>query len=125
MSSALDSLGLAMDADVVIHEATNSFLAGLDKGTDLRAVTRDAMVHGHSTPHMAGKFAKNVRAKKLVMNHFSARYKGDQAVDSLCIMTRLEEQAMAASGLRRDSVAAAWDFMVLPVQQSRGCEKAQ
>lgn len=109
-----------MDADVVVHEATNAFLAGLDKDTNLQAVTRDAIVHGHSTPYMAGQFAKRVRAKKLVLNHFSARYKGDCDLDSLSIMTRLEGQAIKASGLKSNSVAAAWDFMVLPVQRKRG-----
>ena len=63
----------------------------------------------------AGEFAKRINAKKLVLNHFSARYKGDQSIDSMTIMTRIERQAIKASGLPEDSVAAAWDFMVLPV----------
>lgn len=112
--------GLAIGADVVVHEATNSFLSGIDKDTNLQAVTRDAIVHGHSTPYMAGQFARRVRAKKLVLNHFSARYKGDQSVDSLSIMMRLEGQAVKASGLESNKVAAAWDFMILPVRQSKG-----
>ena len=33
-------------------------------------------------------------------------------------MTRMERQAMKASGLPVDSVAAAWDFMVLPVARN-------
>ena len=106
-----------MDADVVIHEATNSFLMGVDKDTNLRSVTRDAIVHGHSTPYMAGDFAKRVRARRLLLNHFSARYKGDQSVDSISIMMRLEGQARKASGLKESDVAAAWDMMVLPVPQ--------
>ncbi len=111
--------GLATDADVVVHEATNSFLAGIDRDTDLQAVTRDAVVHGHSTPYMAGTMAKRVGAKKLVMNHFSARYKGDPSVESLSIMMRLEGQAMKSSGMKPNQVAAAWDFMVLPVRPSK------
>lgn len=107
--------GLAQDADVLIHEATNSYLAGIDKDTDLKEVTRDAIFHGHSTPHMAGEFAKHVRAKRLVLNHFSARYKGDCSVDSLSIMMRIEGQALKASGLKETDVAAAWDLMVLPI----------
>jgi ribonuclease Z len=107
-----------MDADVVVHEATNSYLAGIDRDTNLREVTRDTVVHGHSTPYIAGDFAKRVRAKKLILNHFSARYKGDQSVDSLSIMTRLEGQAAKASGLGEAQVAAAWDLMVLPVPQN-------
>jgi len=110
--------GLAMDADVVIHEATNSYLSGLDKETNLRAVTRDTIVHGHSTPYMAGEFAKRVRAKRLVLNHFSARYRGDQSVDSLSIMMRIEGQAIKASGLTTSDVAAAWDYMVMPIPQN-------
>jgi ribonuclease Z len=107
-----------MDADVVIHEATNSYLKGIDKDTDLRSVTRDAIIHGHSTPYMAGDFAKRVRAKRLVLNHFSARYRGDQSVESFSIMMRIEGQAMKASGLNITEVAAAWDFMVLPIPQN-------
>lgn len=109
-----------MDADVVVHEATNSYLAGIDRDTDIQTVTRDAIVHGHSTPYMAGQFARRVRAKKLLMNHFSARYKGDQSVDSLSIAMRLEGQAAKASGLDSTKVAAAWDFMILPVRHCRG-----
>eukprot|EP00578_Thalassiosira_sp_NH16_P007973 CAMPEP_0181123490 /NCGR_PEP_ID=MMETSP1071-20121207/25931_1 /TAXON_ID=35127 /ORGANISM="Thalassiosira sp., Strain NH16" /LENGTH=686 /DNA_ID=CAMNT_0023208643 /DNA_START=430 /DNA_END=2490 /DNA_ORIENTATION=- len=110
--------GLAQDADVLVHEATNTFLPGVDKDGSVRAVTRDAKIHGHSTPFMAGDFAKRINAKKLVLNHFSARYKGDQSIESMTIMTRMERQAMKASGLSEDSVAAAWDFMVLPVARN-------
>jgi len=113
---ALEVLG--KDADVLVHEATNTFLPGVDKDGSVRGVTRDAMIHGHSTPFMAGEFAKRINAKKLVLNHFSARYKGDQSIDSMTIMTRMERQAIKASGLPEDSVAAAWDFMVLPVARN-------
>lgn len=44
--------GLAQGADVLVHEATNTFLPGVDKDGDLRGVTRDAKIHGHSTPFM-------------------------------------------------------------------------
>eukprot|EP00428_Durinskia_dybowskii_P086497 CAMPEP_0170443982 /NCGR_PEP_ID=MMETSP0117_2-20130122/48278_1 /TAXON_ID=400756 /ORGANISM="Durinskia baltica, Strain CSIRO CS-38" /LENGTH=625 /DNA_ID=CAMNT_0010704747 /DNA_START=350 /DNA_END=2227 /DNA_ORIENTATION=+ len=111
--------GLAMNADVVVHEATNTCLVGIDKDTDLQAATRDAIVHGHSTPFMAGAMAKRVRAKKLVMNHFSARYKGDPSVESISIMMRLEGQAIKASGMTINQVAAAWDFMVLPIRSTK------
>lgn len=108
---------LAHGADVVIHEATNTYLAGLDKGTDMNMVTKDTRIHGHSTPAMAGEFAKKVNAKRLLLNHFSARYKGDATIDSISLMRRIEEQAMKASGLNETEVAAAWDLMVLPVPQ--------
>lgn len=112
---ALD--GLARGADLVIHEATNAYLAGVDRDTNLELVTKDAIVHGHSTPQMAGAFARRVGARRLVLNHFSSRYKGDQTVESMSIMGRIEQQAMKASGLPEDAVAAAWDMMVLPIPQ--------
>jgi ribonuclease Z len=75
----------------------------------MRAVTKDAVVHGHSTPRIAGLFAKQVNANRLIMNHFSARYRGDATLESIATMTRIEEQALKASGLSQDRVAAAWD----------------
>lgn len=81
----------------------------------MKTVTKDAMVHGHSTPHMAGLFARQVGAKRLILNHFSARYRGDAALESMQVMTRIEEQALKASGLDRDRVAAAWDVSVAVV----------
>jgi ribonuclease Z len=78
-------------------------------------VTRDAVVHGHSTPFLAGAFAKSVQARRLVLNHFSPRYKGDASLDSMSIMLRIEKQAMKGSGLNETQVAAAWDTMVLPL----------
>ena len=106
-----------MDADVVIHEATNAFLKGIDRQTDLREVTRDAVVHGHSTPQLAAQFAKSVRAKKLLLNHFSARYKGDASVESISAMTRIEQQAINAGDLDETRVAATWDCMEVPIPQ--------
>lgn len=52
----------AMDADVLVHEATcfdEDFQLALNKG--------------HSTAGMAGDFAKKIRAKHLILNHFSPR----------------------------------------------------
>jgi ribonuclease Z len=131
-------LRLAHGADVVVHEATNTFLPGVDKAKpwpssapalapmqqqqqqqahqqQMRMVSRDAVVHGHSTPIMAGAFARAVQARRLVLNHFSPRYKGDASLDSLSIMMRIEDQAARSSGLNETQVAAAWDLMVLPV----------
>eukprot|EP00551_Chaetoceros_affinis_P007625 CAMPEP_0203664702 /NCGR_PEP_ID=MMETSP0090-20130426/2068_1 /ASSEMBLY_ACC=CAM_ASM_001088 /TAXON_ID=426623 /ORGANISM="Chaetoceros affinis, Strain CCMP159" /LENGTH=683 /DNA_ID=CAMNT_0050528037 /DNA_START=630 /DNA_END=2681 /DNA_ORIENTATION=- len=110
--------GIAQGADVLVHEATNAFLSGIDKDTTKKEVMRDAQIHGHSTPTIAGAFAKQIGAKRLVLNHFSSRYKGDQSLESISIMTRIEQEAIKASGLPQDKVAAAWDFMVLPVPQN-------
>lgn len=52
----------AMDADVLVHEATCS--------NEDYAV---AVSKGHSTAGMAGAFARRIRAKHLILNHFSPR----------------------------------------------------
>ena len=108
---------LAHGADLIIHEATNAYLEGLDMNTNAAQVERDAIIHGHSTPTMAARFARTVQAERLVLNHFSARYKGDPTLESLSIMQRIEEQAIrqGVPGWNETNVAAAWDLMVLPV----------
>jgi ribonuclease Z len=109
-------LKLGEGADVIIHEATNAYLLGVDrKEATLQQVTRDAIIHGHSTPQMAANFCRSVNGRLLLMNHFSSRYKGDCSVDSMSIMMRIEKQACLAGGLSDDQVVAAWDMMVLPV----------
>lgn len=108
-------VGLAQGADVLIHEATNTFINGIDKDTNNEVVTLNAKIHGHSTPYMAGEFAKRIRAKTLIMNHFSPRYKGDQSLESMLVMSHIELQAMKTSELPADKVVAAWDFMSFPI----------
>ena len=109
---------LARNADVIVHEATNAYLTGVDtKDTTFSQVTRDAIIHGHSTPQMAAQFCKKVQGQILLMNHFSARYKGDPSVDSLSIMLRIEKQACQAASYNETQVVAAWDMMILPVPQ--------
>ena len=83
---------LAMDADVLIHEATNAYLPPLDADKGPRGVEKATRAHGHSTPVMAGQFAKSINAKRLILNHFSPRYKGDDGRFSVVRMMRIEEQ---------------------------------
>jgi ribonuclease Z len=52
----------AKGADLLVHEAT------VEEGQDMKAVKI-----GHSTPRMAGAFAKLIGASRLVLTHFSAR----------------------------------------------------
>ena len=62
-SSAM--LDIARGADVLVHESTfNS------------AKKSDALFKGHSTATMAGDFAASIKARNLILTHFSNRYAG-------------------------------------------------
>ncbi|GBG32489.1 Zinc phosphodiesterase ELAC protein 1 [Hondaea fermentalgiana] len=73
--------GIAANADMILHEATNAYLPELglngllDSVDEWQTILR-TLQHGHSTPQMAGKFAQAIGAKSLVMTHFSSRYPG-------------------------------------------------
>ncbi|KAJ3006994.1 UNVERIFIED_CONTAM: hypothetical protein HDU68_003767 [Siphonaria sp. JEL0065] len=99
--------------DLVIHEATNSCLkADIEAGTTLDAVMQQTRDHGHSTPEMAAEFAKRVGAERLVMNHFSSRYKGDAESESIVVMEEVRQLAVSIFGER---VVCARDFMNVKV----------
>ena len=73
-------------------------------------------MHGHSTPQMAGRFARKINAKRLALTHFSPRYTGDDSEASMRTMWAIEDMAKDASGLTGDNdVIAAWDLMNIPV----------
>ncbi|KZT30434.1 hypothetical protein NEOLEDRAFT_1125983 [Neolentinus lepideus HHB14362 ss-1] len=61
---------------LLVHEATDAFIpTSVDpqskRGKEL--VLEKCMERGHSTPEMAGAFAKVIGAKRLVLNHLGAR----------------------------------------------------
>lgn len=80
-------------------------LSRVSQGKTYATVEAEAIDHGHSTPLMAAAFATRVNAKMLVLNHFSARYKGDSSDASVAGMMRIERQAGRASGLERHQVS--------------------
>ena len=107
---------LAEGADLLIHEATNAHLPGIDPNTKdvdtYESVEERAKSRGHSTPQMAGTFAKRIGARKLILNHFSSRYPGDDSDESKVIMGAIAQ--LAASEYGREVVCAR-DLMSLDV----------
>ena len=97
---------LCQGATVLVHEATNARLAS-DTMTD-EALQEQTISHGHSTPQMAGFFAHQIQAKILILNHFSARYKGDTDPVSLAVMEEI--RTLAVSTFKSDSVVCAKDL---------------
>jgi len=110
---------LAHRADLLIHEATNAHLPNVDpdtKDTDtFQIVEARTKSRGHSTPQMAGAFATRVGARKLVLNHFSARYAGDNSEDAARIMDAI--RALAQENFA-GPIACARDLMSLEVEHS-------
>jgi ribonuclease Z len=72
---------IAMDASILVHEATNAYMSkeitknirGLGSSGTPESVRYKAIGRGHSTADMAGEFAKSIRARRLVLNHFSTK----------------------------------------------------
>lgn len=90
--------------DILIHEATNALtrldIEGVKEPSTFEQVEQRAREHGHSTPQMAATFAKKVGAKKLIMTHFSSRYKGDE--EGADIMEEIRQLAVQELGPDRD-----------------------
>lgn len=109
-------IGISMDPDLLIHEATNAHLPGIDLPTKAmdtyESVEERTKSRGHSTPQMAGKFATAIRAKQLVLNHFSSRYSGADDPDATAIMRAIGKLAESEYG---KGVTCAKDFMKVKV----------
>ncbi|XP_062455601.1 zinc phosphodiesterase ELAC protein 1 [Rhea pennata] len=97
------AMKLCYEADILIHEAT------LDDTQEEKA-----REHGHSTPKMASDFAKLCKVKKLVLTHFSQRYKpATQTSEGDTDVTELKRQAESVLG--GQEVTLAEDFMTIEV----------
>ena len=107
--------GLAANADMIVHEATN---AAIEDGETIDAVAKLAVSRGHSTPEMAGAFARACGARQLVLTHVSSRYKGDDSVESVAVMNQIVGQAMET--LESNSVLAAQDLMEIKLTSQKG-----
>lgn len=116
-TSSGDSIrNIAMDADVLVHESTNSYDVIGPQRISFSDFDRFVAARGHSTPRMAGQFAESIRAKQLILTHFSPRYPGDSSESSMKLMSSIEKLAREASGLTEpNSVITAWDNMMIGI----------
>ncbi|KAG2369596.1 hypothetical protein BDR07DRAFT_1447469 [Suillus spraguei] len=109
---------LALSADLLIHEATNAYLPALDSHTKaedtFESVEARTKSRGHSTPQMAGAFAARIGARQLVLNHFSARYPGNDDVDPTA-KAIMESIARLAEKHYNGKITCARDFMSFDV----------
>jgi len=112
------SVGPCLDSSVVLHESTLE-----NKQYQL------AQDHGHSTPKLAVDFAHKCRAKQLILNHFSQRYKKQSDIDpndkksaeiqtDKILLTEGKERAREL-GKREDYVDIAEDLKIFHVKHVR------
>ncbi|KAJ3325484.1 hypothetical protein HDV06_004343 [Boothiomyces sp. JEL0866] len=109
-NNADEMIELSRGCNVLVHEATNAFLKG-DEGTR-ESVKESTISHGHSTPEMAGSFAKLVNAKHLILNHFSSRYKGDLSDESISVMNEIR---LLAVNEFNEKVYCAYDYYTFEI----------
>lgn len=74
--SAIIPLATNPSPSLLIHEATDAYIPRFidPKATRLpEVVTEKALSRGHSTPQMAGEFARKIGANRLILNHIGGR----------------------------------------------------
>ena len=112
---------LAKEADLIVHEATNAHLPGVDSRVKTEdtyeSVEERTKSRGHSTPQMAGRFVKRIGAKNLFLNHFSSRYSGGDDESSRAIMEAIRKLAIAE--IRDGEVVCAKDLMSVEIPPKR------
>ncbi|EUC65724.1 beta-lactamase superfamily protein [Rhizoctonia solani AG-3 Rhs1AP] len=120
---------LSMDASLLVHESTNAYIPlevdprGSGRKESEDSVEERAMQRGHSTPRMAGKFARDIGAKRLVLNHFGSKFASrrpnseqSQSVGTdrqLEVVREIERQASIAWG--NGTAIAAYDLFSIDV----------
>ncbi|VDI35235.1 zinc phosphodiesterase ELAC protein 1-like [Mytilus galloprovincialis] len=97
-------LKVGQNADILVHEAT---LQNSCKDT--------AIQNGHSTPDMAADIAQRLNVKKLVLTHYSQRYKPINCTDTENQETVQILYDEAASVMGKDRVVAAYDLLSISV----------
>ncbi|KAI8084306.1 beta-lactamase-like protein [Gilbertella persicaria] len=112
-------LPLTNTPTLLVHEATNALtrLDTLDAKTmvTFEQVEERTKNHGHSTPQMAAAFAKKIKCKKLILTHFSARYRGDEDPEALEVMEEVRSLAIDVLDQRKEDVLCArdlWSFEI-------------
>ncbi|KII88763.1 hypothetical protein PLICRDRAFT_110762 [Plicaturopsis crispa FD-325 SS-3] len=116
-ASAIIPLAISPSPSLVVHEATDAHIPrSVDPASNrtAEAVREKALARGHSVPSMAGMFAREVGAARLVLNHIGGRFpapRNDRGIGALRtgVMREIERQASEAWGMGR--AEAAWDFM--------------
>lgn len=108
---------------LVVHESTNAWipprvdqrrLYGGARKTP-QSVREKAIAKGHSTPDMAGAFARAVKAERLALTHFSAMFENPSPGHP--VMREIARQATVAWGRRGVKAITAHDLFWIDIPQ--------
>jgi len=116
-ASAIELLLRFPSPSLLVHEATDACIpASVDpqarrKGEE---VQEKVLARGHSTPTMAGDFARRVGAERLVLNHIGNRFPAPRQLKNerdvrFAVIDEISRQASEAWGMGHAQVAH--DFM--------------
>ncbi|KAG6376052.1 beta-lactamase-like protein [Boletus reticuloceps] len=116
-ASGIEPLLKSPPPSLLIHEATD---ACIPTSVDPKArrkdekVRQNVLARGHSTPVMAGEFAKRVGAERLVLNHIGSRFAAPRQSKNghdvrFAVIEEISRQASEAWGMGHAQVA--FDFM--------------
>ncbi|KAF8168730.1 beta-lactamase-like protein [Pholiota molesta] len=117
--SAMVPLCINPSPSLLIHEATDSPISpqadptGKLSKRSAKDVHTKALSRGHSTPEMAGAFAKLIGARDLVLNHIGGRFpapRNPKDYGRHKIMQDIERKASIAWDSGKQA-RAAWDFL--------------
>jgi len=111
---AIEALN-GLECDILVHESTNA-KTSLDGEKSYAEIELDTLQHGHYTPQLAGKLAKTINPKQLILTHFSSRYKDDTTNNSLAIMEEIRQCAIET--FEKPNVITARDFMEVDLHTS-------
>lgn len=124
--NAIIPLCINPSPSLLIHEATDAFIPSTIDPNAKRSqeiVEAKCKERGHSTPAMAGTFAKLIGARQLVLNHIGSRFPAPQNSRRnarelrMAIMGEIERQASQTWEIGR--AQAAMDYMTVCVTALR------
>ncbi|KAF9228034.1 hypothetical protein BS17DRAFT_726816 [Gyrodon lividus] len=106
---------------LLIHEATDAFIPlSVDPHARRKEqeVQQKVLARGHSTPVMAGEFARRVGAERLVLNHIGSRFPAPRQLEDafdvrFAVIDEIARQASKAWGMGHAQVA--FDFMKVTI----------
>ncbi|KAI6038978.1 beta-lactamase-like protein [Pisolithus marmoratus] len=124
-ASSIIPLLTSPSPSLLVHEATDAFISSEIDPQAKRSreeVEQKVSARGHSTPAMAGEFAKRVGAERLILNHIGSRfpaprqYQGEGDV-RFSVIDEISRQASEAWGMGRAEVA--FDYMRVTIPEPR------